>query len=61
MCIRDSCVKAVTKALSGIDGVTVLSVSLEDGLAKVAVPEGFDTEKLKAPIEDEGYQVVNIE
>lgn len=55
------CVKAVTKALSGIDGVTVLSVSLEDGLAKVAVPEGFDTEKLKAPIEDEGYQVVNIE
>ncbi|WP_369524795.1 heavy-metal-associated domain-containing protein [Parasutterella excrementihominis] len=53
--------KAVTKALSGIDGVTVLSVSLEDGLAKVAVPEGFDTEKLKAPIEDEGYQVVNIE
>ena len=55
------CVKAVTKALSGIDGVTVLSVSLEDGLAKVAVPEGFDTEKLKALIEDEGYQVVNIE
>ena len=47
--------------ISGIDGVTVLSVSLEDGLAKVAVPEGFDTEKLKAPIEDEGYQVVNIE
>ena len=57
----EHCVKAVTKALSGIDGVTVLSVSLEDGLAKVAVPEGFDTEKLKAPIEDEGYQVVNIE
>ena len=41
--------------------ITVLSVSREDGLAKVAVPEGFDTEKLKAPIEDEGYQVVNIE
>ncbi|WP_418545667.1 heavy metal translocating P-type ATPase [Parasutterella excrementihominis] len=57
----EHCVKAVTKALSGIDGVTVLSVSLEDGLAKVAVPEGFDTEKLKAPIKDEGYQVVNIE
>ena len=57
----EHCVKAVTKALSGIDGVTVLSVSLEDGLAKVAVPEGFDTEKLKTPIKDEGYQVVNIE
>ena len=30
----EHCVKAVTKALSGIDGVTVLSVSLEDGLPK---------------------------
>lgn len=53
--------KAVTKALSGIDGVTVQSVSLEDGLAKVTVPEGFDTEQLKAHIEDEGYKVVSIQ
>ena len=56
----EHCVKAVTKALSAIDSVTVQSVSLEDGLAKVTVPEGFDTEKVKAPIEDEGYQVVSI-
>ena len=52
--------KAVTKALSAIDGITVQSVSLEDGLAKVTIPEGFDTEKVKAPIEDGGYQVVSI-
>lgn len=57
----EHCVKAVTKALSAIDGVTVQSVSLEDGVAKVDVLEGFDTEKLKAPIEDEGYQVVSIQ
>lgn len=57
----EHCVKAVTKALSGIEGVTVKSVSLEDGVAKAGVPEGFDTEKLKAPIEDEGYQVISIQ
>lgn len=52
--------KAVTKALSAIDGVTVQSVSLEDGVAKVGVPDGFDTSKLKAPIEEEGYEVISI-
>lgn len=57
----EHCVKAVTKALSAIDGVTVQSVSLEDGLAKVGVPEGFDTEKLKVPIEEEGYTVLRID
>ena len=57
----EHCVKAVTKALSGIEGVRVKSVSLEDGVAKAGVPEGFDTEKLKAPIEDEGYQVISIQ
>lgn len=56
----EHCVKAITKTLSAIDGVTVQSISLEGGLAKVTVPEGFDTEKVKAPIEDEGYQVVSI-
>ena len=57
----EHCVKAVTKALSGIEGVTVQSVSLEDGVAEVGVPKGFDTEKLKVPIEDEGYQVISIQ
>ena len=57
----EHCVKAVTKALSAIDGVAVQSVSLEDGLAKVGVLEGFDTEKLKVPIEEEGYTVLRID
>lgn len=54
----EHCVKAVTKALSGIDGVTVLSVSLEDGVAKVSVQEGFDTEKLRNAVTEQGYKVV---
>ena len=57
----EHCVKAVTKALSAIDGVRVRSVSLEDGVAKVGVPKGFDIAKLRAPIEEEGYKVSNIQ
>lgn len=57
----EHCVKAVTKALAAIVGVTIQSVSLEDGVAKVGVPEGFDTEQLKAHIEEEGYKVVSIQ
>ena len=56
----DHCVKAVTKVLSAIDGVTVQSVSLKDGIAKVGVPEGFDTAKLKAAVEEEGYCVLQL-
>mgnify|MGYP003205531947 CR=1 FL=1 len=56
----EHCVKAVTKALSAIDGITVQSVSLEDGLAKVTIPEGFDTAKLKAAVEEEGYCVLQL-
>lgn len=50
--------KAVTKALSAIDGITVQSVSLEDGVAKVSVQEGFDTEKLRNAVTEQGYKVV---
>ena len=54
----EHCVKAVTKALSAIDGITVQSVSLEDGVAKVSVQEGFDTEKLRNAVTEQGYKVV---
>ena len=54
----EHCVKAVAKALSAIDGITVQSVSLEDGVAKVSVQEGFDTEKLRNAVTEQGYKVV---
>lgn len=56
----EHCVKAVAKALSAIDGITVQSVSLEDGVAKVSVQEGFDTEKLRNAVTEQGYKVVNM-
>ena len=56
----EHCVKAVTNALSSIDGVTVQSVSLEDGEAKVLVPEAFDPEKLKKTVAEQDYKVIYI-
>lgn len=53
------CVKAATKALEGVSGVTAVTVSLED---KQAVVEGTATdEALTAAIVDAGYEVKGIE
>ena len=53
------CVKAATKALEGVAGVTAVTVSLED---KQAVVEGTATdEALAAAIVDAGYEVKGIE
>lgn len=53
------CVKAATKALEGVAGVTAVTVSLED---KQAVIEGTATdEALTAAIVDAGYEVKGIE
>ena len=53
------CVKAATKALEGVVGVTAVTVSLED---KQAVVEGTATdEALTAAIADAGYEVKGIE
>lgn len=56
MCMH--CVKAVEKALSAVEGVTAVTVSLED---KQAVVEGSAAEEaLKAAIVDAGYEVTQI-
>lgn len=53
------CVKAATKALEGVAGVTAVTISLED---KQAVVEGTATdEALTAAIVDAGYEVKGIE
>ena len=53
------CVKAATKALENVAGVTAVTVSLED---KQAVVEGSATdEALTAAIVDAGYEVKGIE
>lgn len=57
MCMH--CVKAVEKALRSVEGVTEVTVSLED---KQAIVEGNVTaEVLKAAVEAADYEVVGIE
>lgn len=56
MCMH--CAKAVEKALNAVEGVTAVTVSLEE---KQAVVEGTAAdEALKAAIVDAGYEVTGI-
>jgi copper chaperone len=55
----EHCVKAVTGAVSGLDGVQSVNVSLEDKTATVAYdPALVAIDAIKAQIEDQGYDVV---
>jgi copper chaperone len=53
------CVGHVKEALEGLDKVTSIDVSLENNWAIVETTNS--NEELKAVIEEEGYDVINIE
>lgn len=53
----EHCVKAVTRALSAIDGVTDVKVSLEKNEAVFESSGNVDMEIIKKAVEDEGYKV----
>lgn len=55
------CEAAVTKALSAVSGVTVLSVSHEKGAAEVTREAGVTDAALSAAVTGAGYQVTAIE
>ena len=50
----DHCVRAVTEAISGVDGVTEASVDLDAGAATVT-GEGVDLAAVVAAVVEEGY------
>ncbi len=54
----EHCVRAVTKALSGVDGVTNVRVSLENHEAVFDSSGDVDMEKIKNAVAEEGYKVV---
>ncbi|MEM5494828.1 heavy metal-associated domain-containing protein [Hoeflea sp. AS16] len=56
----DGCVRSVEKAASSVEGVSNLSVNLENGklTADIARPELID--KLKGVIEDCGFDVTGV-
>ena len=53
------CVKHVTEALDGIDGVKA-EVSLENKNAKVSLTKDVSEDELKAAVEKAGYTVTAI-
>ncbi|GHU66325.1 copper chaperone CopZ [Clostridia bacterium] len=56
----EHCVKAVTNALNALDGVESVSVDLTAGTATVVYnPDKSPLGKIKAEIEDQGYDVVD--
>lgn len=55
-----NCVKHVTKALIGIDGVSDVSISLEEKKAVASVSDKVTDDALKAAVADAGYEVTGI-
>ena len=58
MCMH--CAKAVEKALSAVEGVTGVSVSLEEKQAVVDGTDALQEEALKAAVVEAGYEVTGI-
>ena len=52
------CVNRIAEALSAIDGVDVLEVSLEDKSATVDVEESIADETLMNAIDEEGFEPI---
>jgi len=53
----EHCVKAVTKALNGIQGISDVVVSLEAGEATFSYEGAVDQDLLREQIEDAGYEL----
>ena len=53
------CVNTVKRAISEIEGVEEVDVSLEEGRAKVKADENVSCEQLKKAVETWGYKVVS--
>lgn len=56
-----NCVKHVTKALTELEGVFDVKVSLEEKSAEITVTEKITDDTLKKAIADAGYELLRIE
>ena len=52
-----NCVKHVTKALSGMEGVSDVAVDLEAGTAKFTTSREIPDSELAAVLDDAGYEL----
>lgn len=55
------CVAHVEKALAAVEGVSGVTVSLEEKNAKVELATDVSDDVLKATVTEAGYEVVGIE
>ncbi len=55
------CTGRVEKALNALEGVTLISVSVEEKNAIVKHEDNVSNDTLKTAIEDQGYDVITIE
>ncbi|MGA2141010.1 MAG: cation transporter [Brevinematales bacterium] len=53
------CVKAVEKALKDLKVLN--NIHVENGKATFDAPAGYDTGRIRAAIEDKGYELIGIE
>lgn len=57
----DHCVKHVTNALIEVEGVKDVKVDLQGKIAAVELAGDIDDSRLKAAVEEAGYDVTKIE
>ena len=55
-----NCVRHVREALEGIEGVDQVVVDLESGQARVEISADPGDERIKAVLDEEGYDVTAI-
>jgi copper chaperone len=53
----EHCVRSVTEEISEIDGVRDVTVDLANGAVRVASTEPVDDAKIRAAVEEAGYQL----
>lgn len=56
----ENCVRHVRQALSRLEGVKKVAVSLEQGLAQVDCAAELSDAQLREAVEEEGYEVKEI-
>ena len=54
----EHCVKAATKALEAIEGISDVKVSLEDKCAEFTADESVTDDQIRVALEEEGYEAV---
>ncbi len=57
----DHCVGRINKALSEVEGINEVNVSLEEKKAEITLEKDVTDEKLKTEIENIGFNVVGIQ